>query len=71
MAVADTTGERLAQRLKWRALLARLSGWRRDGSDLPQQARGRGADHAVPLRTYDGAYESPRRAPPRVVFPHP
>lgn len=33
MAVADTTGERLAQRLKWRALIARLRGWRRDGSD--------------------------------------
>src|ERR1051326_4588084 len=33
MAVADTTGSRLAQRLKWRALIARLSGWRRDGSD--------------------------------------
>ena len=33
MAVADTTGGRLARRLKWRALVARLRGLRGDGSD--------------------------------------
>jgi len=43
MAVADTTGGRLAQRLKWRALLARLSGWRRDGSDRSVAQRIAGA----------------------------
>jgi O-antigen/teichoic acid export membrane protein len=33
MAVTDTPGDRLARRLKWRALAARLRGWRGDGSD--------------------------------------
>src|SRR5262249_60624779 len=43
MAVADTTGGRLAQRLKWHALVARLSGWRRDGSDRSVAQRIAGA----------------------------
>jgi len=33
MAVADTTGSEKAQRRGWRALAARLRGWRHDGSD--------------------------------------
>ena len=43
MAVADTTGGRLARRLKWRALAARLRGWRRDGSDRSLARRSAGA----------------------------
>jgi O-antigen/teichoic acid export membrane protein len=43
MAVADTTGDRLARRLKWRALAARLRGWRRDGSDRSVARRIAGA----------------------------
>jgi O-antigen/teichoic acid export membrane protein len=31
--MADTTGGRLARRLRWRAFAARVRGWRRDGSD--------------------------------------
>jgi O-antigen/teichoic acid export membrane protein len=43
MAVADTTGGRLARHLKWRALAARLRGWRRDGSDRSVAQRIAGA----------------------------
>ena len=43
MALADTTGGRLAQRLKWGALAARLRGWRRDGSDRSVAQRIAGA----------------------------
>ena len=43
MAVADTTGGRLARRLKWRALAARLRGWRGDGSDRSVAQRIAGA----------------------------
>src|SRR5690349_20104736 len=43
MAVADTTGDRLARRLKWRALAARLRGFRRDGGDRSVAQRIAGA----------------------------
>jgi O-antigen/teichoic acid export membrane protein len=43
MAVADTAGGGIAQRLKWRALIARLRGWRRDGSDRSVAQRIAGA----------------------------
>jgi len=43
MAVADTTGGRLARRLKWRALVARLRGLRGDGSDRSVARRIAGA----------------------------
>jgi O-antigen/teichoic acid export membrane protein len=43
MAVADTTGGRLARRLKWRAIAARLHGFRRDGSDRSVARRTAGA----------------------------
>src|SRR5262245_33998538 len=33
MAMAGTTGGRLARRLRWRALAARVRGWCHDGSD--------------------------------------
>ena len=43
MAVADTTGGRLARHLKWRALAARLRGWRGDRSDRSVAQRIAGA----------------------------
>jgi O-antigen/teichoic acid export membrane protein len=43
MAVADTTGDRLARRLKWRALAARLRGFRRVGGDRSVAQRIAGA----------------------------
>src|SRR5262245_29866010 len=43
MAVTDTTGGALALRLRWRALGARLRGWRHDGSDRSLAQRIAGA----------------------------
>jgi O-antigen/teichoic acid export membrane protein len=43
MAVADTSGGRLARRLAWRALTARLRGLRTDGSDRSAAQRVAGA----------------------------
>src|SRR4051812_35533433 len=43
MTVADTPGDRLARRLKWRALPARVRGWRRDGGDRSVARRIAGA----------------------------
>ncbi len=43
MAVADTPDDGTAQRLGWRALAARLRGWRRDGSDRSVARRIAGA----------------------------
>ena len=42
----------------------------RDRAGLPEQAGCNGADDTARLRSDDGAHETPRGAPPRVVFPH-